>query len=201
MTQSGDVKVCGVHAGGFYIEDLRLLVPQNEVTTIPAADAFRSKDLWRGLGLKALQRMGLLGETVQAAATPPPVTVQVAPAAALPDGRYTALEEQNRLLWEMLASKREAEAAREAEHQRLLQAVEGLTQTVQAAPVVTTLPGSARALQQAPEERVSGDAPMFVPSKVSEVPAEARVVIASTETEGEVHQSRNALRKLRSGLQ
>jgi hypothetical protein len=195
MTQSGEVRVCGVHAGGFYIEDLRLLVPQNVATTIAAADAFRSKDLWRGLGMKSLQRMGLLGETVQAAATPPPVT---APAG---DAQLMVLEEQNRLLWEMLASKSESEAAREAEHQRLLQAVEGLSHTVQVAPVVNAHNEALKAPQQASGEHVSGDVPMFVPSKVSEVPAGARVSVASTESNGDVHQTRNALRKLRGGVQ
>jgi hypothetical protein len=196
MTQAGEYRVCGVHAGGFYIEDLRLLVPQNVVVTISAADAQRSKDLYRGIGVKSLIHMGLLGETLQTVAPPPPVGVSPSD-----DWRIVALEEQNRLLRELVAAQLEKEATQAQTQQELLQAVGNLTRAVQAAPVAKASSEAPRAPQQASEERVSGDAPVFVPSQVSEVASESRVSVASTETDGTVHHSRNALRKLRGGVQ
>jgi hypothetical protein len=51
---TGDVTVYGLTMGHCYIEDISVLVPHNTVVTIPAEQAYRSKDLWRAISQRRI---------------------------------------------------------------------------------------------------------------------------------------------------
>lgn len=187
----GDVRVIGLVAGSHTIEDIGRDVPHGETVTIPADQAFRSKDLWRGISQKCLMQMPLI------AATPsyvPPQQALPAPERQRLEGHIRNLEAQLRsMAAENLGLKEELRRASEAQAQKLDTILAALQNGI---PVAVGL-GASRVA--APKQEVAdGSAPTFLPSEIKPKDVSVHIEIQGEAAPSELSNAAERLRQMRN---
>jgi hypothetical protein len=190
---TGDIRVFGTVHPTHLVEDLGIDVPHGVTMTIPAEQALRSKDLWRGISQKCLFQ---LPSTV-------PAQFSAQPLSALPDperqsllARIRDLEEQVRALeTENRALKEVAKGseAREVKLDTILAALQGgvaLRGAAQIEPRVVRVK----------EEVADGSAPTFLPSQIKPIDVDQHIEIQKESTSSSsVTNTAERLRKIRQG--
>lgn len=190
----GDIVVAGLVTGTHVIEDIRVAVPHKVAVRIPANDALRSKDLWRGISQGRLFKLDG-GSGLHA--TP-------APSQAANASRISQLEAQNaELRDENKNLRREVEAAnaRYEGLQQVLTGLQGQLQGIQGAlgrlgdlpaalqGMVMVTPQHGMAAPVAPVSAedsgvVGGEAPKFIPESIKPKEATTQIQVKSETTDG-----------------
>ena len=184
----GDVRVMGLVAGTHVIEDIGRDVPHGETITIPAAQAFRSKDLWRAISQKCLMQMPLIAATQPAQASLSDQERQRLTA------QVQSLEAQIRTLSaENLALKDELRRASEGQSQKL----DSILAALQSGVPVMALPGAARVVNAPKQEVADGSAPTFLPSEIKPRDVSVRIDIQGESNASDVSEVAEKLRRLR----
>ena len=197
-SMSGEVIVAGLVTGTHLIEDIGVAVPHQIAVHIPADQALRSKDLWRGIQQGKLFKLdGGSGFHVGSART-------------AEASRLANLESENhRLTLELAEARRELEAERNRNH-GLVDVLAGLQaqlQGVQAAvgrlgdasrDVHNTQVGPGAPSVAAPNGAVGGEAPTFLPDRIRPEAAVAQIRPATETTESSnVANAASKLREMR----
>lgn len=165
---TGEVIVAGLVTGTHIIEDIGVGVPHKIAVRIPADQALRSKDLWRGIQQGKLFKLDG-GWGLQAAAR----------GASVESGRIVELEAEVAKLTREL----EVERARNAGLQDILSGLSGLSgqlKDVQTSlgelgtrPIVVQ--GSGSVAQNGAVGVVGGEVPTFVPERIRPESAETQI--------------------------
>lgn len=184
----GDVTVFGLTMGHHLIEDIGVIVPHMEVVAIPANDAYASKDLWRAINMRKVFQLHA-GTKSWPGTTSPSVTIPIPIMADQTKLLEQALEEQRAQNAAILQAMSEQGAL----VKQLSETVANLRGVQVAAPAATTS-GDGTPVGALP----SGDAPLFVPSKVKPKVTEQRIHGKESSSDGaSVTEARAQLRSLR----
>lgn len=182
-----DITVLGRVSPSFVIEDIRIRVALNETVTIPSDKAHRSKDLWRAISQ---------GHLFQLKHGPPkPRVIQSDSQSELQETRQqnaelrAALEEQNRRV-EALIEAKQHQDDRLAEQTAMLQKIVGLLES--------GVPVGVSTIQAPTPQRPLADVPIFVPERIRDESAKARIDVREDEGSG-VGDASSKLRELRKG--
>lgn len=191
----GDIVVAGLVTGTHVIEDIRVAVPHKVAVRIPANDALRSKDLWRGISQGRLFKLDG-GSGLHA--TP-------APSQAANASRISQLEAQNAELRDENKKLRREVATANARYEGLQQVLTGLQgqlhgiqgalgrlgdlpAALQGMVMVTPQHGMAASVAPGlPVDDggvVGGEAPKFIPESIKPKEATTQIQVKSETTDG-----------------
>lgn len=214
---SADMVVCGVHED-VLIEDIAILVPKGQATTIPGRHVVNSKDLYRKLSQGKVFRLNVHSLLQREAAAGAPSTSVVETDESLRQERDTLKAHNESLVAEIAKLKKVAgeEKVQLKEQVRTLEAeVATLRQSspmmmskldevlaqLKAQPAQVVVQA---AQVTAKREKEADDAPIFIPSQIRPETTDPLKVISeestSTGSKG-VAQATNALRKLKTTAQ
>ena len=178
-----DVKVIGLMAGTYFLEDIGMEVPQGVTVTIPARDAHISKDLWRAISQRCIFQL-----------KPGPSSPESSGASS---AELELLREQVRLLTEANTRLQMRLAAQDPpqDSSQKLDAILALLHS--SGPVALGAP-VVRAHAPVPDGVVSGDVPTFIPSQIKPEGVDVQISTTPEESAGTgVTDAASALRRFR----
>jgi len=190
---SGDVKVMGLVVPAHLIEDIRVSVGRGVTVTIPADQAARSKDLWRGISQKCLFQLTSTGHHTASGPAPTIVTNTVDTSGL--QNRLQALEERNATLEEESRLLRQTMTETAGQQQQTLDTILAAVQAGGGSVQHIYHGGSGPGVPR--EELADGSAPQFIPDEIKPTDAETRIDTVSEESESGVSSVAERLRKLR----
>jgi len=197
---SADITVVGLVSESHIIADIGVIVPLGEAVVIPGHLTIRSKDLYRSLSMHTIMRIH------RAPVSSPNDTVSRAEASRLQSEvarlleQNSALDQRNKVVEADLDATRVELAKMKAESGKLDAILAAIKDRPTMVNQIVQGPSTAPALPK--EEKVSGDAPHFIPSQIrnaSDSTGDERVVVQETTSDtssvSEAASKLSALRK------
>lgn len=193
---SGDMTVVGMVSDRHVVEDIGVIVPKGVAVTIPGPMTLMSKDLHRAISHGALLRIHEPPTAVRASLPKEErdrYEGEIQRLSAQVDAlmsRNRLLESQTETLQNELAILRDKDSKLDAILSAIHERPTMIQQVVQQAPLVAATKAPA-------EEKIDGDAPMFIPSTIKPDNVEERVLVQETTSSSSVAASASKLKALR----
>lgn len=173
----GGITVAGLVTGSHMIEDIKVSVPHQTAVFIPADLAYKSKDLWRGIGQRRLfQLTGGSGLAVE-----PNIRAQPANTAELED-----LRAENKKLRKQLGETQQQNVGLQEAIQAMqgqLSAILRVLGKIETNGVLAVLPPQVQKDVKQAVGAVGGDVPTFIPNDLKAEDADVSITVESESVE------------------